>query len=117
MAHRIPPLRSGHHLQLLEGSVELFPALVAAIDSARHEVLLESYIFDFTGSSEEVAYALERAARRGVAAQVVVDGVGCPQLPGPWQLRFDMAGVHWRIYSPPGRLGLLWPGHWRRLHR
>ena len=31
----------------------------------RAEVLLETYIFDFTGSTADVAYALERAARRG----------------------------------------------------
>src|SRR5690606_29385220 len=34
-----------------------------------------------------------------------------------WQLRFDAAGVHWVQYSLPGRLGMLVPGQWRRLHR
>lgn len=117
MAHRIPPLRSGHHLQLLEGSGELFPAMIAAIDAAHTEVRLESYIFDFTGTSVEVAYALERAARRGVAVYVVVDGVGSSDLPEPWLHRLGLAGVQWHVYSPPGVFGLLWPGHWRRLHR
>ena len=117
MAHRIPPLRSGHHLQLLEGSVELFPALVAAIDAAQVEVRLETYIFDFNGGSAEVAYALERAARRGVAVQVVVDGVGSGDVPPASLQRLELAGVHWQVYSPPGPLGLLWPGEWRRLHR
>ena len=28
MRHAIPPLRAGHHLQLLEGSRAFFPALV-----------------------------------------------------------------------------------------
>jgi len=110
-------LRGGHHLQLLEGSRELFPALVAAIDAARIEVRLETYIFDFTGSGAEVAYALERAARRGVRTLVLVDGFGCPEVPPPWELRLAAAGVQWRVYSPPGALGLLWPGQWRRLHR
>jgi cardiolipin synthase len=110
-------LRSGHHLQLLEGSVQLFPALVAAIDAARTEVRLETYIFDFTGSGADVAYALERAARRGVRAMVLVDGFGCPEVPPAWEHRLQQAGVQWRVYSPPGRLGLLWPGQWRRLHR
>ena len=50
MASRIPPLRTGHALQLLEGSAAFFPALVQAIDAARQEVLLETYIFDVTGS-------------------------------------------------------------------
>lgn len=113
----VPELRQGHHLQLLEGSIELFPALVAAIDAARAEVLLETYIFDFTGSAAEVAYALERAARRGVPVRVVVDGFGTPALPEPWRMRFDAAGVQWIAYSPPGRLGMLVPGRWRRLHR
>lgn len=117
MAHRLPPLRSGHHLQLLEGSGELFPAMVAAIDAAQAEVRLETYIFDFTGAGTEIAYALERAARRGVAVHVVVDGVGSSELPDPSLHRLGLAGVQWHVYSPPGPLGLLWPGQWRRLHR
>lgn len=117
MPHSVPPLLAGHQLQLLEGSGELFPAMIAAIDAAEREVRLETYIFDFTGSSEEVAYALERAARRGVDVMVLVDGFGCPSVPGPWADRLHQAGVQWETFSPPGRLGLLWPGHWRRLHR
>jgi cardiolipin synthase len=116
MAHRVPPLRGGHELQLLEGSGEFFPALVGAIAAARSEVLLETYIFDFTGAGAEVAYALENAARRGVSVQVVVDGVGS-QVPQHWVHRMQQAGVQWRVYSPPGRFGLLSLRQWRRLHR
>lgn len=117
MARPGTALRPGHRLRLLEGSREFFPALVAAIDAARAEVLLETYIFDFTGGSAEVAYALERAARRGVRVRVVVDGFGCPAVPPEWSNRFELLGVQWMVYSPLGSLGLLWPGSWRRLHR
>ncbi len=117
MPRGVPPLRPGHHLQLLEGSRDLFPALVSAIDAATREVLLETYIFDVTGAGAEVAYALERAARRGVLVRVVVDGVGCPELPEGWLPRLEFVGVQWSVYSPVGVLGLLWPGQWRRLHR
>lgn len=117
MAHRIPPLRQGHRLELLQGSVEMFPALIDAIDNARTEVRLETYIFDFTGSGAEVAYAMERAARRGVDVMVMVDGFGSDPIPAAWQERFDQAGVQWAIYSPQGRFGMLWPGNWSRLHR
>jgi cardiolipin synthase len=34
-----------------------------------------------------------------------------------WRIRFDRAGVEWRVYSPLGTLGLLIPNRWRRLHR
>ena len=117
MATRIPPLRAGHALRLLEGSAEYFPALVAAIDAAQREAWLETYIFDFTAGSAEVAWALERAARRGVDVRVVVDGFGSADMPPAWRERFLEAGVDWRIYAPPGRLGVLLPGAWRRLHR
>lgn len=117
MRHGSLPLRPGHQLQLLEGSRELFPALVAAFEQAVSEILLETYIFDFTGSSAEVAYALEHAARRGVRVRVLVDGYGCPELPGDWAHRFEQAGVQWLIYKRPGRFGLLWPAYWRRHHR
>jgi cardiolipin synthase len=116
MPHAVP-LRAGHRLQLLEGSRDFFPALVAAIDAAQVEVLLETYIFDFNGSATEVAYALERAARRGLTVHVVIDGFGTPQLPPFWAMRFDAAHVQWALYSRTRALGLLWPGQWRRLHR
>ena len=109
--------RSGHDLQLLQGSRELFPALVEAIDAARREVRLETYIFDFTGQSADVARALERAAQRAVSVKVVVDGFGSGPLPPQWRERFARAGVDWQVYAPPGWLGMLWLGSWRRLHR
>ena len=95
----------------------LFPALVEAMDAARHVVHLETYIFEFAGSALSVAEALERAALRGVLVRLVVDGVGTPHIPVEWQQRFARAGVRWRVYAPLGRLGLLIPSRWRRLHR
>lgn len=109
--------RTGHQLLLLEGGNELFPALVAAMDAARRVVHLETYIFEFAGSALTVASALERAAQRGVLVRLVVDGVGTPLIPEEWQRRFAQAGVRWRVYAPLGRLGLLIPSRWRRLHR
>ncbi|MBA2673299.1 phospholipase D-like domain-containing protein, partial [Ramlibacter sp.] len=117
MSQGASPLRSGHDLRLLVGSGEYFPALVAAIDAARAEVRLETYIFDFTGSGADVANALERAARRGVAVRVVVDGYGTPELPASWRLRLEAAGVQWVVFLPPGPFGLLYPRQWRRMHR
>lgn len=109
--------RHATQLQLLRGSTQFFPALVAAFDQAVEEIRLETYIFDFTGSGEQVALALERAARRGVRTCVLVDGVGTADLPQNWRQRFDAAGLEWRVFAPPGRWGMLSPQGWRRLHR
>jgi len=92
--------------------------MVAAIDAARHEVLLETYIFDFSRSALPVAQALERAAARGVTVRVVVDGFGTGPIPAEWQERWRAAGVRWRTFNPVRSwTGVLVLRHWRRLHR
>jgi len=112
-----PSLSSGHRLRLLEGGDALFPAMVAAMDRARQLIHLETYIFEFANGALQVAEALERAARRGVAVRLVVDGIGTPSVPPEWVRRFRQAGVQWRTYAPLWGLGLLIPSRWRRLHR
>ncbi len=110
-------VRSGHQVQLLPGGQAFFAALVQAIDCSVHEVRLETYIFSVEASGAQVAAALERAAQRGVAVYLTIDGVGTPGIPLEWESRFDAAGVQWRIFLPLGRLGVLIPSRWRRLHR
>jgi cardiolipin synthase len=116
MANRA--LRPGHSLHLLKGGERFFPALVEAIAAARAEVLLETYIFDFTRSVEAVAQALAAAAQRGVTVRVIVDGVGTDAgVPAEWQQRWQAAGVQWRIFNPAQGWRLLLPTRWRRMHR
>jgi len=110
-------LRPGHSLRLLKGGEAFFPALVDAIDAARAEVLLETYMFDFTRSVEAVAQALAAAAQRGVTVRVVVDGVGTGDVPPEWQQRWQAAGVRWSVFNPAQGWRLLLPKRWRRMHR
>jgi cardiolipin synthase len=108
---------AAHDTRLLRSGVALFAALIHAVDLAQHEVLLETYIFDFTGAGADVASALIRAAQRGVRVCVVVDGVGTGTLPSKWAHDFMQAGVQCRVYSPLAGLGFWLPSRWRRLHR
>lgn len=114
---RLPLLHTGHELRLLQGWQELFPALVEAIDRSAREVRLETYIFAADTAGEQMVELLVRAAQRGVKVYLVMDGVGTPELPADWAQRLDAAGVRWHIFQPLGRLGLLIPSRWRRLHR
>ncbi len=107
----------GHHIALLQGSAEFFPAMAQAIDAAQYDIRMETYIFDFTSSGADIGAALARAALRGVRVQLVVDGVGTGALPADWRERFEAAGVQCLVYNPLGRLGMLVPSRWRRLHR
>ena len=71
--------RAGHQITLLQGGGEYFPALEQALDAARHEVRLETYIFSFDAAGQAIAEALIRAAGRGVKVFLTVDGVGTPR--------------------------------------
>jgi len=113
----LPPLRAAHQVQLLEGGQALFPEMIRLIARSVHEVRIETYIFHFDASGEQVAQALVQAAQRGVSVYLVMDGVGTPTVPPEWARRFDEAGVQWRIFLPLGSIGLLIPSRWRRLHR
>lgn len=109
--------RPGHQVQLLEGGKEFFSALVQSIDESVREVRLETYIFSVEGAGQQVAASLERAALRGVDVFLLMDGVGTPSLAPEWASRFNASGVKWRFFSPLGRLGMLVPSRWRRMHR
>lgn len=120
-AARMVSLRPGHQVHLLQGGAELFPAMVKAMDGARREIRLETYIFWRDEAARQIVEALVRAAQRGVSVWLLADGVGTPQLPSAWARRLTEAGVHWRLYKPGGAwlrwLSLLRPSRWRRLHR
>jgi cardiolipin synthase A/B len=104
-------------VQLLFTGQEYFPALIAALQAARHEVRLETYIFNDDAVAEQVMLALVACAARGVVVTLVVDGIGTPELPLDWTERLTKSGVQWHQFSPLGSFGLLIPGRWRRLHR
>ncbi len=67
---------TGNAIDLLRSGDEYFPALCDAIEAARREVWLETYIFADDAAGRTVATALVAAARRGVEVRLLVDGWG-----------------------------------------
>ncbi|MBW8364621.1 MAG: cardiolipin synthase ClsB [Rhizobium sp.] len=109
---------SGNQLRLLQSGAEFFPALIAAIEAARDEIHLETYIFNADSCTAAVRDALIGAARRGVQVRVLIDGVGSRDLPADWLDALKTAGVSMRAYRP--LVGSGWrsnPRSLRRLHR
>jgi cardiolipin synthase len=107
----------GNRVDLLTSGNEYFPALLAAIDAAAHEVHLETYIFedDFTG--RQVAAALIRAAQRGLAVRVLVDGFGAHGFMQTLGTKLIAAGVEVLIYGPDISPYTFRRHRLRRLHR
>ncbi len=115
--HRDAGWTPGNHVRLLQSGAEFFPALIAAFDAARHEIHLETYIFNADASGEAVRDALMRAARRGVAVRVLVDAVGSRELPSSWRDALASAGVELMAYRPLVSGWRANPKSLRRLHR
>lgn len=110
-------LISGNHVELLQSAAEFFTVLIAAIDRARTEIHLETYIFKLDQSGARVSDALIRAARRGVDVRLMIDGVGSRELPRSWLDTLNDAGVQVLVYRPPHLGWLTNPLNLRRLHR
>ena len=94
-------LSSADQIQALHQGNQAYPAMLAAIESARERVFLASYIFDNGDVGQRFVAALAGAARRGVDVRVIVDGVGEFY---SWPLasrRLRKAGVNVARFLPP----------------
>lgn len=107
----------GNQLRLLQSGVEFFPVLIAALDAAQIEVLLETYIFGADPSAAKVRDALIRCAQRGVRVRLLIDGVGSRDLPDGWLEALRTAGVSVLVYRPLVTGWRANPRSLRRLHR
>lgn len=107
----------GNRLTLLCNGEQYFPALVEAIDSARVEVFLETYIFanDQTGSL--VADALARAAGRGVTVRLLIDGFGAREFSPRFRAMLRGAGAQVLVFRPEVSPWGLRRNRLRRMHR
>ncbi len=107
----------GNCLSLLRNGEEFFPALIAALDAARREVFLETYIFadDETGSL--IADALARAAARGVAVHIIVDGFGARGFAPRFRAMLESAGAKVLVFRPKISPLSLRRNRLRRMHR
>lgn len=92
---------------LLHCGAEYFPALIAAIDSARFEVCLETYIFSLDATGIQVKDALVRAASRGVTVNVITDWIGTGHLQSVALSKvFGEGGVNHRTFNSWFRRGV-----------
>jgi len=111
-----PDWSTGNQLELLENGEEFFPAVFAAIERARHEVLIETFILFEDKVGLALREVLIAAARRGVRVDMTVDGFGSPELSMAFVSGLTDAGVRLHVFDPPPKLSRrLKP--FRRLHR
>ncbi|MDP1559267.1 MAG: cardiolipin synthase ClsB [Nitrosomonas sp.] len=113
----IPHFIGGNHITLLHNGMEYLPKLEAAIDAAQLEIYLETYIFEYDPIGINITEALKRAAHRGVAVHLLIDGFGSYNLPREIIQEMLDAGVQVLIFRKETFLFRLRRYRLRRMHR
>ena len=103
-----PPFIDGNDVVSLQNGDEIFPAMLAAIRSARSTITFETYIYWSGDIGNEFAAALAERARRGVKVHLLLDWVGSLKMDDQMVARMVAAGVQVRKFHPP---------HWSHLGR
>ena len=101
-------------VELLDGGDRAYPAMLSAIAHARTSIDLEVYAFSPSGVGARFIEALGRAARRGVAVRVVIDGWGSARRGRGVANSLRQAGCVVRIHH---RLLAMLVGRFGRNHR
>jgi cardiolipin synthase A/B len=93
------PWREGNQFRLLEASEQYFERLIRAIDDAQSYILLEMYLVESGIVTSRFIDAFVRAAQRGVAVRLVLDGFGSLGLLQTDRRRLIDAGVELRVFN------------------
>jgi cardiolipin synthase len=113
----VPPL-PGNRFELIHDWQQVFSRIVEDIDCAEVNCDLEFYIWHDAGRSEDIAAALERAAKRGVVCRVLLDALGSQKfLRSATARRMKANGVQIESALPGGLWRLLFVRFDLRLHR
>lgn len=109
--------QKGNNVSLLENGDELFPRMIQMIEQAKHEILLETFIWFDDPVGQKIKRALIDAGHRGVWIAALVDGYGSHYLPDAFINQLAEAGVHFYVHDPQPRWLLVRLNIFKRLHR
>lgn len=95
------PVTRTNRVRLLRDGADTFVAMLALVEEASTEVLLENYIIRADSVGRAYADALTTRARSGVDVRVLHDPFGDPLSLLPLHLQFRRSPARLSIYNPP----------------
>ncbi len=110
-----PPLLAGNKVDTLLNGDQIFPAMLAAIRSAKKTICFETYIYWKGRIGKEFADALAERARAGVKVHVLVDWFGSEKMDEAAINEMGRAGVEILRFHKPDWYSLRHLNH--RTHR
>ncbi len=84
----------GNNVNVLQNGKATFSAIIDALESARHFIHLEYYIFEEDEIGGIIKEILKRKASQGVEVRLIVDDVGSWELKKPFFREMHNAGIH-----------------------
>lgn len=99
------PFHGGNSVQLLKNGPATYAVMMAAINSAQHQINMESYEFDGQAAAEFAALLIEKAGQ-GVQVRLIYDSFGSKREPASLFTAMKKAGVQVEEYSPLNPLKL-----------
>jgi cardiolipin synthase len=94
------PATTGNEIRVLRNGVEIFPAMLDAIDAAEHTVDLVTFVYWQGDIAHRFADTLSAAARRGCRVRVLLDAVGARKLDEALIERMTSSGCDVRWFRP-----------------
>ena len=114
-AHTLSMPVPGNRAQVLLNGNEIFPAMLAAIRSAKSTITFANFIYEDGDISGELAAALAERCRAGVSVNVLVDAVGSSHMPRQYWTMLEDAGCQAAKYNSLNPLAIKRINH--RNHR
>jgi cardiolipin synthase A/B len=106
----------GNRIRLLQNGNEAFPAIIDVVESARHTITFENYIYWSGQVGDRFAKLFSEKARQGVHVHIVLDWVGASTMDRSVLEQMRSAGVEIHFYHAP-RLGMLHEFNYRTHRR
>ena len=109
--------RKGNSVELCINGEEFFPQVFAAIDQAKHEVIIETFILAEDKVGNQLQKMLIAAAERGVQVDLTVDDYGTWDLSEEFVKAMTDSGVRLHVFDPQPKVWGVRLNIFRRLHR
>ena len=93
-----PPFLEGNKVTILQNGEEIFPAMLAGIQSAERTITFENFLMKKGTISDRFAAALAERARAGVKVHFLQDAMGSDCVHGRAIALLEEAGVEVEIY-------------------
>ncbi len=92
--------RPGCEVTVLRDGAETYPAMLAAMQAAKHSLCIETYILAADATGDRFKAVMIERARAGVAVRLIFDAVGSFGLPAGWTGELRDAGCEVLDFNP-----------------